>query len=62
LVAAQGAWLHQLRWPKRTGREGQRTHVKGGDLVKEEVDGGAPAVKKKKEDGEGVLDVICYTI
>jgi hypothetical protein len=29
---------------------------------KEEVDGGAPAVKKKKEDGEGVLDVICYAM
>jgi hypothetical protein len=29
-------------------------HVKEGGLVKEEVEGGAPAVKKKKEDGEGV--------
>jgi hypothetical protein len=36
-------------------------HVKGGGLVKEEVDGGAPVVKKK-EDGEGVREVICYAV
>jgi hypothetical protein len=47
-------------WAKRKGRVGLRTQVKGGGLVKE-VDGGAPAVKKK-EDGEGVREVICYAV